>query len=104
MVLQKKIRLDRNEYIERNCTDINNGGEVYQFGLLDCDANGFGFDAALGFSFMHILMSISGWGGVVVMETAKNFLQNQIAISSVEIFFVEPNTNVPVASNIKLKI
>ena len=27
-----------------------------------------GFDAALGFDFMHFLMSISGWGRVVVIE------------------------------------
>ena len=26
------------------------------------------FDAALGFDFMHFLLSISGWGRVVVIE------------------------------------
>ena len=29
---------------------------------------GSGFDAALGFDLMHFLMSISGWGRVVVIE------------------------------------
>ena len=29
---------------------------------------GLGFDAALSFDFMHFLISISGWGRVVVIE------------------------------------
>ena len=29
---------------------------------------GSGFDAALGFDFMHFLISISGWGRLVVIE------------------------------------
>ena len=36
--------------------------------LVDCDAKARGFDAALRFDFMHFLMSISGRGGVVVIE------------------------------------
>ena len=68
--------------------------------MLDCDAKAQMFDAAPGFGFMHffVYFGMGSSGG----NKQKNFLQNQIAISSVKIFSVEPNTNVPVVSHIKL--
>ena len=68
--------------------------------MLNRDAKGRGFDAALGFDFMHFLMSILGWGRVVVINKIISAEPN----SNMEIFSAETNTNVPVASNIKLKI
>ena len=35
---------------------------------------GSGFDAALGFDFMHFLVSISGWSRMVVIAKTENFL------------------------------
>ena len=41
--------------------------------MLDCDAKGREFNAALGFDFMHFLKPILGWGRVVVIEKTTNF-------------------------------
>ena len=35
---------------------------------------GLGLDAAVGYDFMHILVSISGWGRVMAIGKIKNFL------------------------------
>ena len=66
MVLQKKIGLDRNEYRKTALISVTAACFIGQYAGLRC--KGSGFDATLGFDFMHFLMCNSGWGRVVVIE------------------------------------
>ena len=45
-----------------------------------------GFDAALGFDFMHFLTSTSGWGRVVVTEICAPVIEPQTSRADSNVF------------------
>ena len=68
MLLQKKIELDRND--KNRKIALKTASAAVSVSMLDWYAWGREFDAALDFNFIlnWLLMSISGWGRVMIIE------------------------------------